>query len=411
LVQCDKRELGDLHKERAMATKEIVLAGGMRTPFGDFGKSLKDVPLTVLGLHAAKACLEKAKADPAKVDHLVWGNVLPVDHDGYFASRVIALKAGMPINSSALNVSRACGSGAQAIITAAEQILSGHSCIALAGGGENFSRGPYVITNARWGLMRGRQDLIDTLDWAYRDPFSSELMGETAENLTDEFGYSRHQMDEWAVMSQQRAGAAMQSGFLARQIAPINVPERRAARLMEMDEFPRPRVTTGDLAKMKPVFRKDGRITAGNSSGVTDGAAFVVVGDRAAVEAAGIEPLARIVDWSIVGVPPPIMGCGPVPAIQELFKRTGKRAGDVDYFEINEAFAAVSLHAEKHLGVSRAKTNLYGGGISIGHPPGATGVRMTIVAMQHLAENSQRTAVVSMCLGAGHGMALMIEKL
>jgi len=236
-------------------------------------------------------------------------------------------------------------------------------------------------------------------------------MGETAENLTDEFGYSREQMDEWAVMSQHRAGAGMQSGFLARQIAPITVPEKQATRLMEMDEFPRPQVTLGDLAKMKPVFRKDGRITAGNSSGVTDGAAFVVVANRAAAEAAGIKPLARIVDWSIVGVPPRIMGRGPVPAIQELLKRTGKRVGDVDYYEINEAFAAVSLHAEKHLAVSRDKTNLYGGGISIGHPPGATGVRMTIVAMQHLAENNQRTAVVSMCLGAGHGMALMIERL
>lgn len=394
-----------------MAAKEIVLAGGMRTPFGDFGKSLRDVPLTVLGIHAAKACLEKAKLDPAKVDHLVWGNVLPVDHDGYFASRVIALKAGMVVESSALNVSRACGSGAQAIITAAEQIVSGHSQIALAGGGENFSRGPYVITNARWGLKRGRQDLIDTLDWAYRDPFSTELMGETAENLTDEFGYSRDEMDKWAVMSQQRAGAAMQSGFLARQIAPINVPERRTTRLMETDEFPRPQVTVGDLAKMKPVFRKGGRITAGNSSGVTDGAAFVIVADRAAAEAASIKPVTRIVDWTIVGVPPRIMGCGPVPAIEKLLQRTGKHSGDVDYYEINEAFAAVSLHAEKHLGVSREKTNLYGGGISIGHPPGATGVRMTIVAMQHLIETRQRTAIVSMCLGAGHGMALMIENL
>ncbi len=394
-----------------MIPREIILAGGMRTPFGDFGQSLKDVPLTTLGFHAAKACLEKAKLDPAKVDHLVWGNVLPVDHDGYFGSRVIALKIGMPVESSALNVSRACGSGAQAIITAAEQILSGHSRIALAGGGENFSRGPYVITNARWGLKRGRQDLIDTLDWAYRDPFSTELMGETAENLTDDFGYTRAEMDEWAIMSQQRAGFAMRSGFLARQIAPVTVAEKRATRVMEMDEFPRPHVTADDLAKMKPVFRKDGRITAGNSSGVTDGAAFVVVADRAAAEAAGVKPLARIVDWSIVGVPPRIMGCGPVPAIKQLLNRTGKRADDIDYYEINEAFAAVSLHAEKHLGVSRDKTNLYGGGISIGHPPGATGVRMTIVAVQHLIERDLHSAVISMCLGAGHGMALMIEKL
>jgi acetyl-CoA acetyltransferase family protein len=342
---------------------------------------------------------------------MVWGNCLPVDHDGYFASRVIALKAGMPVESSALNVSRACGSGAQAIITAAEQILSGHSQIALAGGGENFSRGPYLVTNARWGFKRGPQTMIDTLDWAYRDPFSLELMGETAENLTDENGYRRDEMDTWAATSQQRAGAAIKSGFLARQIAPIEVPDGRATRIMEVDEFPRPQVSVAELAKMKPVFRKDGRITAGNSSGVTDGAAFVVVAERGAAEAASLKPLVRVVDWEIVGVPPRIMGCGPVPAIQKLLARVGKRADDIDYYEINEAFAAVNLHAEKHLGVSREKTNLYGGGISIGHPPGATGARMTIVAMQHLADTGRRTAIVSMCLGAGHGMALMIENL
>jgi acetyl-CoA acetyltransferase family protein len=394
-----------------MSGKEIVLAGGARTPFGDFGKSLREVPLTVLGTHAAKACLEKAKLDASRVDHLVWGNCLPVDHDGYFAGRVIALKAGLPVESSALNVSRACGSGTQAIISAAEQILSGHSRIALAGGGENFSRGPYVVTNARWGLKRGPQNLVDTLDWAYRDPFSLELMGETAENLTDDYGYSREQMDEWALMSQQRAGAAMKSGFLARQIAPISVPEGRGTRVMEMDEFPRPQVTLADLAKMRPVFRKEGRITPGNSSGVTDGAAFVVVAERGAAEAAGLAPVARIVEWTIVGVPPRIMGCGPVPAIEGLLARVGKRADAIDYYEINEAFAAVSLHAEKHLGVSRAKTNLYGGGISIGHPPGATGARMTLVALQHLAETGQRTAVVSMCLGAGQGMAMLLERI
>jgi acetyl-CoA acetyltransferase family protein len=394
-----------------MAVKEIILAGGMRTPFGDFGKSLRDVPLTRLGTHAAKACLDKAGLDPARVDHLVWGNCLPVDHDGYFAGRVIALEAGMPVESCGLNVSRACGSGAQAIITAAEQILSGHSRIALAGGGENFSRGPYVVTNARWGCKRGPQMMIDTLDWAYRDPFSQQLMGETAENLCDDYGYRREDMDAWAVMSQRRAGQAMACGFLARQIAPIEVPEGRASRVMEMDEYPRPHVTAADLAKMKPVFRKDGRISAGNSSGVTDGAAFVVVADRAAAEAAGLEPIARLVDWTIIGVPPRIMGCGPVPAIEKLLVRVGKRADEVDYYEINEAFAAVSLHAEKHLGVSREKTNLYGGGISIGHPPGATGARLTIVAMQHLTETGQRTAIVSMCLGAGHGMALMIENI
>ncbi len=394
-----------------MTAREIVLAGGMRTPFGDFGKSLKGVELTELSIHAATACLQRAKLDPKKVDHLVFGNCVPVDYNGFFASRFIALECGMAEESCGLNVSRACGSGAQAIITAAEQILSGHSSIALAGGGENFSRAAYIITSGRWGFKRGPQTIADSLDWAYRDPFSKQLMGETAEALSDDYGYTREEMDEWALMSQQRAGKAIESGFLAKQIAPLQITERRTTRTMEMDEFPQPQITAADLAKMAPVFRLEGRITPGNSSGVTDGAAFVVVGDRAAIEAEGVQPIARLVDWSIVGVPPRIMGCGPVPAIKKLLERQSLGVDDIDYYEINEAFAAVSVHAERHLGVSRAKTNLYGGGISIGHPPGATGARMTITAMQHLAETGQKRAVISMCLGAGHGMAMLIENL
>jgi acetyl-CoA acetyltransferase family protein len=218
-------------------------------------------------------------------------------------------------------------------------------------------------------------------------------------------------MDEWALMSQQRAGRAMEDGFLARQIAPIAVPDGRGTRVMEQDEFPRPQVTAAKLAALKPVFREGGRVTPGNSSGVTDGAAFVVVAERARAEALGVEPVARLVDWAIVGVPPRIMGCGPVPAIRALLECRSMTVGDVDYWEINEAFAAVNLHAERELGIPRARTNLYGGGISIGHPPGATGVRMMLVAMRHLAETGARHAVVSMCMGAGQGMAVLIENL
>lgn len=402
------------HKEYGggqVKTTEIVLAGGMRTPFGDFGGSLKEFELTALAVQAATACLKKANLDPKTVDHLVFGNCVPVDYKGFFASRFIALEAGMPVESCGLNVSRACGSGAQAIITSAEQILSGHSRIALAGGGENFSRAPYLITSGRWGFKRGPQTIEDSLDWAYRDPFSKQLMGETAEALADEFGYTREEMDEWALMSQRRAGQAMASGFLGRQICPLEIRGRRAVRMMDQDEFPRPELTVTELAEMRPAFRRDGRITPGNASGVTDGAAFVVVGERDALEAENVQPIARLVDWSIVGVEPRIMGCGPVPAIRKLLERQSLQIEDVTYYEINEAFAAVSLHAERHLGVSRDRTNLYGGGISIGHPPGATGVRMTITAMQHLADTGQRYAVVSMCLGAGHGMAMLIENL
>ena len=389
-------------------TREIILAGGMRTPFGNFGKSLKDIPLADLGIHATKACLEKSRLDAEHVDHLVWGNVLPVDQEGYLAARYIAIKAGLPEESAALNVNRACGSGTQAIISAAQQIMSGHSEVAVAGGGENFSRAPFAVTTGRWGHKRGPQTMVDTLDWAYRDPFSLELMGETAENLAEDFQYRREAMDDYAVESQRRAGAARE--FLGRHIAPIEVKERRAPRTMAEDESPRPDVAPEKLAGMKPVFRQDGMVTAGNSSSVTDGAAMVVVADRARAEALGVEPRARIVDWCIVGVPPRIMGCGPVPAIGSLLEKHGMSVDDVDYYEINEAFAVVNLHAEKQLGVSRDRCNLYGGGISLGHPPGATGARMTLVAMQHLAETGQKNAIISMCMGAGQGLTMLIER-
>lgn len=392
-------------------TKTILLSAGKRTPFGDYGRSLKDVPLVELGRVAASACLTDTGVAAASVDHLVWGNVLPVDQEGFLASRVIALKAGLPEESGAINVSRACGSGTQAIITAAEQILSGHSAIALAGGGENFSRAPYWVNGARWGIRRGPHTMVDALDLAYRDPFSLELMGETAENLADDFSYDREAMDGWALMSQQRAGAAIASGFLGRQIVPVTVPDGRGERLFDADEFARPDITTEKLAKLRPVFRQGGRVTPGNSSGVTDGAAFVVVAEEKALERAGGTPSARLVDWAIVGVPPRIMGCGPVPAIERLLQRQGMTVGDIDYWEINEAFAAVNLHAERQLRVPREKTNLYGGGISLGHPPGATGARMAITAMQHLKETGERRAVVSMCMGAGQGMAVLIEAL
>ncbi len=391
--------------------QEIVLCSGKRTPFGDFGKSLANIVGTDLGIHAAKACMDAAGLAAEKVDHLVCGNVFPVDQGGYFSGRVVALGSGMREDSRALNVSRACGTGTQAIVSAAEQIISGHSNIALAGGFENTSRVPYVLTGARWGMVRGAGTLVDAIDYGYRCPFDLSLMGETAEALSDDFGYKREDMDAYALTSQQRAAAAIESGFLARQIAPIMIPERKGERLFEVDEFPRAGVTPEKLSSLKPCFRENGRVTAGNSSGMTDGAAFLVVADRASAESAGLTPRVRLVDWEVVGVPPRIMGCGPVPAIAGLLERQNLKVDDIDYYEINEAFAVVNLHAETQLGISRDKTNLYGGGISIGHPPGATGIRMALTAMDHLDDTSGRLAVLSMCLGAGQGMAVLIERI
>jgi acetyl-CoA acetyltransferase family protein len=345
------------------------------------------------------------------VDHLVFGNVVPVDHDGYFISRKVALMTGLPVESGALTVNRACASGSQAIASAVQMVRDGASSIGLAVGGENFSRVPYVLTTARYGLGRASQDLVDALDWTYRCPFGRELMGETAEALADRYGYRREDMDDWGHMSQQRAQAAIESGFLARQVVPIDVPEGRGTRRFERDEFPRFNVAREKLAALKPAFRKDGRVTAASSSGVTDGAAAVLVAERGALERAGVRPEARFVAYAVAGVPPEIMGAGPVPAIARLLERTGLAVGDIDYFEINEAFAVVNLHAEQQLGVPRDRTNLYGGGISIGHPPGATGIRMTMTAMHHLAATGGRYAVISMCVGGGQGMATLIENL
>jgi acetyl-CoA C-acetyltransferase len=390
----------------------VALAAGQRTPFGDFGKSLKDVPLSELGTHAARASLAKAGLRADTVDHLVFGNTAPVDHDGLFISRKVALMSGLPIESAAMQVVRACGTGSQAIVTAATQIATGHSTIAIAAGAENYSRVPFISADMRWGRGRGAATLVDQLDHIYRCPFSSALMGETAEELTNRYQYRREAMDDWGHMSQMRAKAARESGFLAKQIAPLDVPEGKGkTRRFEHDEFPRPTITREKLATLKPAFRADGQVTAGNSSGVTDGAAAMIVADRGALEKAGVAGEARIVDYAVAGVDPAIMGAGPVPAIAKLFQRTDTTVSDIDYFEINEAFAVVNLHAERELSIPRERTNLYGGGISIGHPPGATGLRMTMTAIEHLKQSGGRYAVISMCLGSGMGMATLIERL
>lgn len=391
-------------------TTEIVIAAGTRTPLGNYGGSLKAVELTDMAGHAARACVAKSGIAPDKIDHMVFTTTVPTDRDTLFAARVVGVKSGIPEEAGALHVVRACASGLQAILSAGQQVETGHSRLALAGGAECYSRAPHAVASARWGVGRGPMQLEDMLDWAYRCPFSQDYMGETAENLAEEFQYDRDAMDDWAEMSQARAIAAIDNGFLSRQITPIDVPDGKAMRAFTTDESVRRDATREKLARLRPAFREGGKVTAGNSSGVTDGAGFVIVGDRAAIEAAGGVPEARLVDWHVVGVPPRIMGHGPVPAIRGLLDKRGLKVSDIDYFEINEAFAVVNLHAERHLGIPRDLHNLYGGGISVGHPPGLTGVRMCMTAVEHLKETGGRRAVLSMCLGAGQGMAMLIER-
>lgn len=389
---------------------EIIITAGTRTPMGNYGGSLKDVGLTDMAGHAARACVARSGIAAEAIDHMVFTTTVPTDRDTLFAARVVGVKSGIPESAGALAVVRACASGLQAILSAGQQIESGHSRLALAGGAECYSRAPHAVAGARWGLGRGTAALEDTLDWAYRCPFSLEYMGETAENVAEDFGHAREAMDDWATMSQTRAATAIASGFLARQIVPIDVPDGKGTRTFAVDEFPRRDATPEKLARLRPAFRDGGKVTAGNSSGLTDGAGFVIVGSRAAMEAAGGTPQARLVDWHVVGVPPRIMGHGPVPAIRGLLDKRGLRISDIDYFEINEAFAVVNIHAERELGIPRDAHNLYGGGISLGHPPGLTGVRMCMTAVEHLHVTGGRYAILSMCLGAGQGMAMLIER-
>lgn len=388
----------------------VVLTAGARTPFGDFGKSLKDVPLSALGAHAVRACIERSGAKAHQIEHLAFGNVLPVDKDGNFISRKVALEAGLPIESSAVTVNRACASGSEAIAAIARMVMSGESKIGVAAGGENFSRASFMVDGIRWGHPRGPAALEDGLDRVYRCPFGRELMGETAEAVVTRYGYQREELDAYALESQLRAKAATENGWLAKQIAPITLKEKAGDRVFSQDEYPRFGTTAAKLASLKPAFRAGGVVTAGNSSGVTDGAAAVLIADEEAAIRADIQPVARVVAFATAGVPPEIMGIGPVPAIRKLLDGCGLSVDDIDYFEINEAFAVVNVHVQKELGIPMNRTNLYGGGISIGHPPGATGIRMTLTAMHHLADTKARYAVISMCVGGGQGMATLIER-
>ena len=389
--------------------EDIYIAGGARTALGNFGGSLKDRPMTDLAAEITQAAIARVGAEPKDFDHMVFTTTCPTDRDSLFSARVVGMKSGLPAEAGALDVSRACASGLQAILAAGQQIATGHSQLAIAAGAEMFSRAPFAVTTSRWGQSRGHQQLEDMLEWCYRCPFSLEYMGDTAENLAAKYGYQRDAMDEYALRSQELALKAIASGFFAKQIHPVTIPEGKGSATFAVDESPRAGLTASKLASLRPAFQENGCVTAGNASGVTDGAAAIIVGNRAAMASKNIQPIAKLIDWTVVGVEPSLMGHGPVPAIEQLLERVGLSIGDIDYFEVNEAFAVVNLHVEAELGVPRERHNCYGGGISVGHPPGVTGLRMMLNATQHLKETKSRYAILSMCMGAGQGMAMLIE--
>ncbi|QKV54825.1 acetyl-CoA C-acyltransferase family protein [Comamonas antarctica] len=394
-----------------MTTREIFVVSSARTAIGTFGGSLKDVPNTQLATTAVKAAIERSGLDPAAIGHVVIGNVIPTDTKDAYLSRVAAIDAGCPIETPAFNVNRLCGSGLQAIVSAAQAITLGDCDVAVGGGSESMSRGPYFDTAARWGARMGDAKSIDYMLGILHDPWQKMHMGITAENVATRYRISREQQDQLALQSQQRAAAAIEAGYFKEQIVPVEIATRKGPVRFDTDEHVRGNTSLEVLAGMKPAFQKDGgSVTAGNASGLNDGAAAVVLvaGDRLA--SLNAKPLARLVGYAHAGVEPAYMGIGPVPATQKVLARTGLKITDMDVIEANEAFAAQACAVIQELGLDPAKVNPNGSGISLGHPVGATGAIITTKAIAELHRTRGRYALVTMCIGGGQGIAAIFER-
>lgn len=388
---------------------DIVILSGARTAIGTFGGSLAHVPPTELATVAARAALERAGIAGERIGHVVFGHVINTEPRDMYLSRIAAIQAGIPDTTPAMNVNRLCGSGAQAIVSVAQSLMLGDADFALAGGAENMSRAPYALTAARWGQKMGDTKALDMMTGALTCPFGTGHMGVTAENVAAEHGITRAAQDAFALESQSRAARAIAEGRFRDQIVPVEIGTRKGTVHFEADEHPKASSLEA-LAGLRPAFRKDGSVTAGNASGINDGAAALVLARAAAAEAAGLKPLARILGYAHAGVRPEVMGIGPIPAVEALLARTGLKTGDFDVIESNEAFAAQALAVNKGLGLDPARVNPNGGAIALGHPVGATGAIITVKALYELARIGGRRALVTMCIGGGQGIALAIER-
>lgn len=392
-----------------IARRDLVILSGVRTAFGTMGGALKDLTATDLAVPTAKAALEKAGVSPEDVDHVVYGNVLQTANDAIYLARHIGLRVGVPEQVPALNVNRLCGSGFQAVITAAEQILTGQASVVLCGGTENMSMAPHVTYGLREGSRFGKPPKMQDLLWeCLTDSYTGLPMAMTAENLADQYEISRADCDTFAMQSQERWAAANAAGRFVDEITPIELKTRKGTVSFAVDEHPR--ASTADaMAKLAPVFKKDGRVTAGNASGICDGAASLVVADAGWAERKGLTPLARIVGWGVAGCDPKVMGIGPVPAARRAFEMTGLGVSDMALVEVNEAFAPQYLAVEKALGLDRSITNVNGGAISLGHPLGASGARITATLIHELRRRKEKYGLGSACIGGGQGIALILE--
>jgi acetyl-CoA C-acetyltransferase len=388
---------------------EIVILSGARTAIGTFGGSLAATPPTTLGAVAAKAALERAGVEGGQIGHVVYGHVINTEPKDMYLSRVAAMEAGIPDTTSAMNVNRLCGSGAQAIVSVIQSLAMGDAQFGLAGGAESMSNGPHILHEARFGQKMGDVRALDMMIGALHCPFGTGHMGVTAENVAAEHQISREAQDAFAMESQARARRAIDEGRFKEQIVPVEVRVKRDMVPFDTDEHPK--ATTAEaLAGLRPAFQKDGSVTAGNASGINDGAAALVLARADAAEAAGLTPRARVIGYAHAGVRPEVMGIGPVPAVQSLLERTGLEITDFDVIESNEAFAAQALAVNKGLGLDPARVNPNGGAIALGHPVGATGAIITVKAMYELERIGGSKALITMCIGGGQGIALAIER-
>ena len=395
----------------AKLSKSIVVVGAKRTAFGTMQGTLRGVSANDLAVHAAKAAIAQAGIAVDAIGHVIIGNVMQTSPDAIYCARHVGLKAGLPITTPALTVNRLCGSGFQAVINGAEQLLLGETEAVLVGGTENMTQAPHVLRGSRDGWAFGKAPQVEDSLWsALTDSYCNTPMAITAENLASKYGLTRKDCDEYALASQQRWAAANEKGLFKDEIAPIEIQQKKATVQFAVDEHPRPQTTLETLGKLPPVFKKDGVVTAGNASGICDGAACLVLTTEEFAKSKGLQPLARLVQWGVAGVEPSLMGIGPAPAIRNALSRADLKQTDVDLFEVNEAFAPQYLAVEKELGLPREKTNVNGGAIALGHPLGASGARITTHLVYELARRGGRYAIGSACIGGGQGLAVVLEK-
>ena len=394
-----------------MSNREVVVVSGARTAIGDYGGSLKDFAPTKLGAIAIREAVARAKVDPATVGHVVMGSVIHGEAKDMYLSRVAAIEAGLPVATPCLTVNRLCGSGLQAIVSAAQHILLGDIDCAVGGGAESMSRAAYFLPTGRWGQRMGDAVIVDAMTAALHDPFGHGHMGVTAENIAAKYGFTREQQDAFALESHRRAANALASGYFRSQIVPVEVKTRKGPEPFTTDEHVRKDARTEDMAKLKAVFKKDGTVTAGNASGINDAGAAIVLMEAGAAQKSGVKPLARMVAYAHAAVEPQVMGLGPIPAVKRVFEKSGLEPADMDVIESNEAFAAQAMAVTQDLGLDPAKVNPNGGAVALGHPIGATGCILTVKALYELERTQKRYGLVTMCIGGGQGIAAIFERL